>query len=450
MDMGDALRTEVVHGGAAAALAITEIAARRNAGQEGVEAAPEREAFATVIRQLKHPDEVRLLRSVYGPRFSLIGAWSPEDERRNATKHRLRVLDPGHSNGWYEENVSFLIQRDEQDAEQPHGQRVRDTFSLADAYISLVPGQDVNLQIRRIISLLFGDPFVTPTVDEHAMSHAFDASLRSSDAGRQVGAVIVDKDGEIIVTGANEVPKPGGGQYWPGDEPDLRDFRVGYDVNERQKLELITDILFRLQEAGDWLADDRQAQDIGLLAREATNGGPLSETRVGNILEFARVTHAEMAAICTAARRGVSIGGSAIYSTTYPCHQCARLIIGCGIERVVYVDPYPKSQVPEMYRLQISEGRLVCENTVMFEPFQGISPRLYKSVFAMPERNREQLSGEYGQWNPAQAPPRLVSDAEAINPLRDMEDGVIAEMSDALTNIGLLNKPPDPPDEQAT
>jgi deoxycytidylate deaminase len=438
MDLGDALRSEVGHGGAAAALAIAEIAARRNAGKQGDDASPERESFATIIRQLKHPEEVRLLRSVYGPRFILIGVWAPVDERRKATKDRLRSRDPGRTEGWYEDNVSRLIQRDEKDAEKTYGQRVRDTFALADAYVSLVPGQDVGNQLNRIVSLLFGDPFVTPSRDEYAMAHAADTSLRSSDAGRQVGAVIVDRDGEIVVTGVNEVPKPGGGQYWAGDNPDLRDFRLEYDVNERQKHELIMDILLKLQKDGSWLSEERQKLDIADLVNSATVDGPLSDTRIADILEFGRVAHAEMAAICTAARRGVAIDGLTMYQTTYPCHECARLIIASGIDRLVYVDPYPKSQVPEMFRLQISDGQVNSADVVVFEPFQGIAPRLYRPVFAMYDRPREELSGEYGQWNPAIAPPRLVADAEAVGAIRNMEDGVIAEMSDVLTAIGLL------------
>lgn len=443
MDLGDALRSEVQHGGAAAALAIAEIAARRNAGAHDDDASPERESFATIIRQLKHPEEVRLLRSVYGPRFILIGAWALADERKKATKDRLRAADLGQTEGWYEDNVSRLIQRDEKDAAKTYGQRVRDTFALADAYVSLVPGQDVSTQLSRIVSLLFGDPFVTPSIDEHAMAHASDTSLRSSDAGRQVGAVIVDGDGEIVVTGVNEVPKPRGGQYWAGDIPDLRDFRFEYDVNERQKHELITDILMKLQKDGNWLSQNLQEEDVSELVRKATaDDGPLSSTRIGDILEFGRVAHAEMAAICTAARRGVPINGLTMYQTTYPCHECARLIIASGIHRLVYVDPYPKSQVPEMFRLQISDGQINSTKTVVFEPFQGIAPRLYRSVFAMYERVREDLSGEYGQWNPAVAPPRLVADAEAVSPIRNMEDGVISEMSDALTAIGLLIEAP--------
>ncbi|MCW4353435.1 anti-phage dCTP deaminase [Hoyosella sp. YIM 151337] len=450
MDRGDFLRERIGHGGAAAALAVTEIAAQRNGDRSGDDRASERVGVATIIRQLKHPEEVRLLRSVYGPRFILVGAWSPVSERRKAMLEFLREREPGHNDGWYNDNADQLINRDEKDSAKKLGQRVRHTFELADAFVALLPGQDTDQQISRIVDLLFGSPFVTPTQDEIAMAHASAASLRSSDAGRQVGAVVMDAQGEVLVTGVNEVPKPGGGQYWPGDTPDHRDFQSGYDVNERLKLVLITDILAKLREDGSWLSPECESEDLGQLAHRAIFNGPLSDSRVGDLLEFGRVAHAEMAAICTAARRGTPIGGQTMYSTTYPCHECARLIIACGIRRVVYIDPYPKSQVPEMYRHQVTEGSsgVACgSGTVVFEPFRGIAPRLYRSVFAMADRGREEMTGQYAQWNASTAPPRLVADAEAIPPLQEMEDSVINRMREAMIREGFIA---DPTDEEVT
>ncbi|MFO2375906.1 cytidine deaminase, partial [Pseudomonas aeruginosa] len=69
-------------------------------------------------------------------------------------------------------------------------------------------------QLWRVIDILFGQPYVTPTFDEYAMFMAFSASLRSADLSRQVGAVLTRDEG-IISTGANDVPKAGGGLYWP-------------------------------------------------------------------------------------------------------------------------------------------------------------------------------------------------------------------------------------------
>lgn len=46
------------------------------------------------------------------------------------------------------------------------------------------------------------------------LRYVYLSSLRSADLSRQVGAVI-SKDRNIISTGANDIPKFGGGQYWP-------------------------------------------------------------------------------------------------------------------------------------------------------------------------------------------------------------------------------------------
>ena len=137
------------------------------------------------------------------------------------------------------------------------------------------------------------------------------------------------------------MPKAGGGQYWTGDSPDHRDFRFGYDENERQKLAMVTETLKLLQGHG-WLADDKTDADLEKLARDALNGGPLAKSRMSDLLEFGRIAHAEMAAICTAARRGTAIGGATLVSTTYPCHECARMIIAAGLAKVNYVDQYIK------------------------------------------------------------------------------------------------------------
>ncbi|MDR1974928.1 MAG: cytidine/deoxycytidylate deaminase family protein [Bacteroidales bacterium] len=48
-----------------------------------------------------------------------------------------------------------------------------------------------------------------------------------------------------------------------------------------------------------------------------------------------RTVHAEQAAICQAAKRGIALNGATIYCTMTPCRTCAMLIINCGIKRVV-------------------------------------------------------------------------------------------------------------------
>jgi deoxycytidylate deaminase len=438
MDVGDALREAVDNGAAAAVLAIAAI--RKARAEAGNETVAERQSHATIIRQLKHPDEVELLRSIYGPRFVLVGAWSPQSERENEVRSRLEGDHPGRGSGWYAEHQHRLLDRDEKDAVNPLGQQVRKTFELADAYVSLLPGADVGPSCTRLVRLLFGAPFETPTRAEQAMYIAAGARLRSAASGRQVGAVVVDKSGEILVTGTNDVPRAGGGQYWPDDAEDHRDFRYGFDVNDRHKLQLLTEIFQLLTSEGGWLSPEGANREPQELARQALRG-PLAGSRLTDLLEFGRIAHAEMAAICTAARRGTPLGGQTMYTTTYPCHECARLIIAAGITRVVYVDPYPKSQVRELFRHEIVDGPYSGDDRVIFEPFTGVAPRMFASVFSITGRARDQVTGEYVDWEPTLAPPRLVADARATTSYTSMELGVLKQQRDRLAAAGWLVDP---------
>lgn len=430
MNLGDELRRYHDDGGVAAAIAVSAISKERydelgDAAADG----DERDSVASIVRQLKHPDEVRLLRSVYGPRFVLLGAWSPKAERAAETNRRLRSLVPSEDDGWYEQHVSLLMNRDEQDGSEELGQRVRDTFELADAYVALRAGHQIREDVSRIVRLLFGAPFETPTRDEQAMFQASGARMRSSAGGRQVGAVAVDDCGELLASGTNDVPRAGGGQYWEGDEPDHRDFRRGADFNDQEKLLVVADLLDRLRAAGDWLTPEMNGLPSSVLAeRVLAKDGPFRKSRITDLLEFGRILHAEMALICTAARRGTPLSGATMYSTTYPCHQCARLIIGSGIQRVVYIDPYPKSLVPRMYGEEVSDGT-ESKGKVAFLAFTGIAPRLFPNVFAMVGRQRDPVTGEYLPWLPNLAQPRLVDATVLRYPIQVAEDAVINKLA---------------------
>jgi deoxycytidylate deaminase len=431
MDLGDMLRQHHNDGEVAAAIAVSAISEQRFEDLGDQSADEERDSVATILRQLKHPGEVRLLRSVYGPRFVLLGAWSPKNEREASTKRRLRGLAPNEENAWYDQHVPRLMSRDEEDGSGEFGQRVRDTFEEADAYVALRAGHSIQEEVSRIVRLLFGAPFETPTRDEQAMFQAFGARLRSSAGGRQVGAVAIDKWGELLASGTNDVPKAGGGQYWAGEEPDHRDFQSGLDFNDHEKLHVAADLVDRLKNADGWLTAEMQKYSSRELVEKAlAKDGPFSKSRVSDLLEFGRILHAEMALICTAARRGTPLAGTTMYSTTYPCHECARLIIGSGIDRVVYIDPYPKSLVPRMYSDEIADG-LDTSGKVSFVAFAGVAPRLFPSVFAMVKRarDRDDVTGEYVTWVPNEAQPRLVDEAVLRYRVQIAEETVIIRLA---------------------
>jgi cytidine deaminase len=112
-----------------------------------------------------------------------------------------------------------------------------------------------------------------------------------------------------------------------------------------------------------------------------------------------------MAAITEAARRGVSVQSSTLYTTTYPCHICARHIVAAGITRVVYVEPYPKSLTALLHMDAVTDdGTTPKETQIAFESFVGIAPRRYMDLFEMVERKKK--DGSTVEYIPAEAMPR--------------------------------------------
>jgi hypothetical protein len=144
---------------------------------------------AYIIRQLKRPEEVRLLRSVYGRQFILVSAYSPEEARLKRIEDLQRTSLGGLvSSVDVHKAASELLAQDARETQEPSGQNVRDAFPLGDVFIDASTKTSCRETLRRFIHLLFGSNEITPTHDEYGMYLAKSASLRSSDLSRQVGA----------------------------------------------------------------------------------------------------------------------------------------------------------------------------------------------------------------------------------------------------------------------
>jgi cytidine deaminase len=279
-----------------------------------------------------------------------------------------------------------LLMRDEIEESNPYGQDVRGTFPLADVFVNANNPESLVAQIQRFAHILFADPFITPTKAEYGMFHAKAAALRSADLSRQVGAAITSREGDILAVGCNEVPKYDGGLYWEGDSPDGRDFTTGRNVNRDTRENMISEALTTLKK-NKWLAAEKEAMSIETLKAEAVM--QLANTRLNDIGEFGRTVHAEMEAIVSAARRGTSVRGGTIYTTTFPCHMCAKHIVAAGIKRVVYIEPYPKSLTPVLHSDTVAvDSADPVADKVQFCPFIGIAPRFYTQAFTAPKRRR--------------------------------------------------------------
>jgi cytidine deaminase len=124
-----------------------------------------------------------------------------------------------------------------------------------------------------------------------------------------------------------------------------------------------------------------------------------------------------MDAILSCGRAGIDTIGATLFSTTFPCHNCAKHIVASGLNRVVYIEPYEKSQAIDLHDDAIAiddhgdvsvrtdrEGEGDQSSKVVFEPFTGIGPRRFFDLFSMrlsngyPLKRKQKPGGAKAQW----------------------------------------------------
>ncbi len=122
-----------------------------------------------------------------------------------------------------------------------------------------------------------------PQFASQFMNQAYTEAAKSADWWRQVGAVIV-RDGKILVSAYNR-----------------------------------------------HLPNEQQAY---------FSGDPRAAFSSGIEIELATSIHAEASAIAHAARHGLPLEGAEIYTTTFPCPPCAKLIAESGVKRLYFAEGY--------------------------------------------------------------------------------------------------------------
>ncbi len=124
-----------------------------------------------------------------------------------------------------------------------------------------------------------------PSNDQYFMDMAELVSSRSTCVRRKVGAVIV-REKHILSTGYNGSPK-----------------------------------------------GTKHCEELGCI-RDQLN------IPSGTRHELCRGVHAEQNAVAQAAYFGISVNGGTLYTTTFPCSMCAKILINSGIVEIVYHTGY--------------------------------------------------------------------------------------------------------------
>jgi deoxycytidylate deaminase/dephospho-CoA kinase len=403
-DYGDEMRAEIRKGQqdhAAVARRLVSKIREVRARKLGIElngssaVRPDGKPRAYILDALRHPAEVRLLRHLYNDAFVLIGVFCEEQPRAE------RMI--GKYGGAREQEVRRFMARDA-DAKEKHGQHVADAFHLADYFVDNTADRireakrwDVPDKLSRLVKIIAHSEIVRPFSEETAMYHAYSAQMQSACLSRQVGAALVDMGGNMLATGTNEVPRAGGGVYGESFDALASDSRCAMFPNVRDRFcrntqkqnEIIKELIEEVPELSA-LSSERK----GTLAIE------LRRTRIGSLLEFSRAVHAEMDALLSAARKGISLVGTRLFVTAFPCHFCARHIVSAGVDEVQYIEPYPKSQALELHRDAITtepidEWKPPSQGgtKVLFRPFSGVSPRLYERAFLKERELKDKITG---------------------------------------------------------
>jgi deoxycytidylate deaminase len=300
---------------------------------------------------------------------------------------------------------SKLFERDLKE-EDKNGQQLEKIFKKSDFFIEIVEETSFKKEFTRFFDLLHSHPFHTPEQDEYFMFMAYASSTRSASLSRQVGALIVSENTakDVVSIGCNEVPKNGGGQYWPNDKNDTREFKHMDEkgqIMDSNKRALNVKVENLTKEVNQKLED----VNIDVKLSEEIISECVKASRFNESIEDFREEHAECSAISSCARNGIATQGSKLYCTTFPCHLCIKQIVSAGIIEVKFVEPYPKSKI-NLYEDSVTLNNE--DGKVKLKQFLGVGPRRYLDLFSMTLSNGNDLDRSYiKKWEEGKKEPRM-------------------------------------------
>jgi len=337
------------------------------------------EASFFVIDCLRNPNEVIYFRHRF-PNFYLVSIFANYKNRFHRRLKDLMVTDAIDTNQKCVEQE--FEERDKLDSgnqnktekEKIYKQDVTKCVQLSDYTINNIEDRpDVEgfllNKLLRLVALIFSPGSTKPKKEEVYMNMAYAMAVKSNCICRQVGAVITGEDEYVVGAGWNDVAC---GEISCGLRP-LCDLNAYLHKHIRDQLKN---------------GKTRIERDYKKRIKKGYKQYPLDQTcfcfkdekakkKGQHQLEYCLALHAEENAVIQGSRiGGPGVRGGTIYTTAQPCTLCAKKIKQAGIRKVVYTDPYPKSD-PNIF---MSNVELV--------QFEGVKPRAYIRLF-MPSMDQK-------------------------------------------------------------
>lgn len=338
---------------------LIKILRRRNLKEKG--------QVLVVIDAFRNPYEATFFKDRYSA-FYLFAINTTDSERRN------RLIKQGLS----DEDISALDKKEypslNNTIQDFYKINIEKTIELADIHINNPHSDSMCLsetkrQLIRYISLIMHPGLVPPTPIEYCMQAAYDSKLNSGCLSRQVGAIISDKDYNIISTGWNSVPD---GQI-PCSLRSLSSLvRDDHEDIDGMSMYERTDKEFK-----DFLRDSTSSINFNLLKgrncaycfKDAYNAFTKKKNQV-----HTRAIHAEEMAFLQAAKIGnPPVRGGFLFTTASPCELCSKKAYHTGITKIYYIDQYPGIS----YKHILSCGKYAPEMI----PFSGAIGRAYTQLY---------------------------------------------------------------------
>jgi deoxycytidylate deaminase/dephospho-CoA kinase len=292
-----------------------------------------------VIESLKNVGEISSLRQRFGYRLLLVAILSDIEVR---TQRLIPVydqlgLDPNHLKD------DDLRDRNE---EVPYGQEVELCIDLADIILlNNGPLPEYLQKIDDLVGLAAQTKKRDLTEIEIYMQAAYSMARSSKCLKRHVGAILVDSLGRVVAASYNE--NPSGTK--PCVEEALYNFRCHRDIVRNRHF---TSLARRGAKCPVCDSPILNIEGPPWRCPRCYQQGRKTDLELyffpDRAMNWCTAVHAEVRAILAAGDRA---RGAVLYTTTFPCMQCAEKITEAGVVGVVYTEAYPDPYGSERLRI---------------------------------------------------------------------------------------------------
>ena len=275
----------------------------------------------------------------------------------------------------YENNLSQFYLQD-----------VATSIENADVFISSnhegnTKDSNLILEIVRNVSLIMFPGLLVPTPIERCMQIAYSAKGNSGCLSRQVGAVVTDKDYNILSVGWNDVPC-GEVSCSRKNLIDLCRFedRGAYSLYELESPEFrerLNEFDYKFPNFHEYLS----GLPMRYCFKDIHKDGEKNPMR-------ARAMHAEEKAL---AHVGLEAEGGCLFTTSSPCEMCSKNAKNHKIKKIYYIELYPG--ISETHYTQSGDKNNIAEHIL----FSGAVGRAYTQMYysIMPQKDILEMLGIY-------------------------------------------------------